>query len=114
RQDAESREDREAAEARVEAAQAAARHLLLLLQRAPDLGAGERGHREEQIKREEKEEVQVGGEDRGGQQFQKGDGGREEEVAVRTRAQDLHHRQKEDQVDGGVEKCAREEEVIER
>src|SRR5262249_14377895 len=100
-QNSQGGEDGERAQPRMEAAQAAARNLLLFLQRATDFGAGERRHGEEKIQRQEQEKVQVGRQDGRRQQFQKRDRGGEEKVAIGARAQDLHHGEEEDEMDSG-------------
>src|SRR6476646_5699620 len=98
----------------MEAPQTATRHLLRFLHRPADLGAGKCRHGEEKIKRQKQEKVEVGGENRGGEQLQKRDHRGEQEIAIGLRAQDLHYCQEKNQVYRGFQKSMREEQIIQR
>jgi hypothetical protein len=87
---------------RMETPRPAASRGLGTRERTADFGAGQGAYGEQQIQRQEKDEIQFGGQNGSRQQFQKSDGRREEIVAVRPGGEDFHDRQKEDQVNGGA------------
>ena len=75
---------------------------------------GERRHGEQQVQGEEHEEVEIDGEDCGGQQFQERDDRGVEMIAIGLGGEDLHHRQEKYQVDRGRQKLAREQKIIDQ
>ena len=88
-------------EAQVEAFRSAARGHAGPVNRPPYFAGSERRNREQQVQREEDEEIEIDGENRRRQQFQKGDDRCIQIVAIALGGQDLHHGQEEQQMHGG-------------
>ena len=104
RQNAERDRYRERRQPGMETLQAAARGRrdAGVVHRAADFAAGQRRHRKQQIERQEKEEIEVDGEDGRRDQFQKRDHRGIQMIAAGLGGQDFDDRQEEDQVHGGA------------
>ena len=111
-EDAESDQRGKQAEARVEALQTAARGDGGAVDGPADFARGERRNGEQQVQRQEEEEVEIDGQNRRRQQFQKGDDGRIQIVAIALGGQDFHYGQEEEQVHRGGKKIAGQQEVV--
>lgn len=79
---------------------------------AADFATGEGADGEEQEQNEEDEEVGIGGEHRGGEEFEEGDEFEEEEVAAGAGSEELGDGDEEDEVNGGGEEIAGEQKVV--
>ncbi len=79
---------------------------------AADFGAGGSGDGADEIDGEVGEEVEIDREHGGGDEFDERDGGGVKVIAVGARGEDLHDREEADQVDGGFEEAAGEEEIV--
>ena len=105
--------DRQQRQPRMETPQPRARGGRSLGHRPPDLSAGERRNAENQVKRQEQEEVEVVRQYRSGNQLQKRDHGRIKVIPAGLRREDLDHREEEHQVYARPEKRQRKEKVVE-
>ena len=69
-------------------------------------------HRRQHEDREGQQENAVHGEQRGRQHHQKRDDREKVEIAIALRRKQAHHHHEQNQMDGGVEKSTRDQEIV--
>src|SRR5262245_51696856 len=84
------------------------------LHRAEDLRAGEGSHGEKQIQGQKYKKIQTHRKDGSGEKLEKCNDGEVCVVTIVARSEDLEHREKEDQVNCGLQKALGNESVVNR